>query len=201
MKACSGMAVKARRHKVGGVVLALTMLAPVVGDMAQAQHVEMTACAPFGAWSNDPDPKGLNVRAAPSANAKIIGRLPGPDGPMAASMTVYGYRDGWFLIQSHEESEPVPMSTVPLLTGEKRGWVAGSMLMLEVYDPDLRAAPRDDARVIAQLRTELRQARAENPGVSVTRLLECRGAWRHVATNKGTGWVRETCGNPVTTCP
>lgn len=189
------MAGKAVQLGVLGVALALA-----VSSKTKAQPAEVATCAPFDAWSKDNDAKGLNVRAVPGSRARIIGRVPGPDGPMASSMTVHGYRNGWFLIQSHESSELIPMSTVPLLTGEQRGWVSGLMLMLEVYDPDLRAAPRDDAPVIAQLRTENRQARSENPGVIVQRLLECRGAWKRVATNRGTGWVRETCGNPVTTC-
>jgi hypothetical protein len=29
----------------------------------------------FGALSNDPDPAGLNVRAAPDSNAAVLGRL------------------------------------------------------------------------------------------------------------------------------
>jgi len=33
----------------------------------------------FGGWSADRDPKGLNVRAGPSATAKIVRTLPPPD--------------------------------------------------------------------------------------------------------------------------
>ncbi|MDR3473265.1 MAG: SH3 domain-containing protein, partial [Devosia sp.] len=45
------------------------------------------ACA-FDALTNDPDPAGLNVRAAPSASAPILGRLPPAESADAAMGTI-----------------------------------------------------------------------------------------------------------------
>jgi hypothetical protein len=66
----------------------------------------------FGAWSEDKDPKGLNVRAEPSAQSKVLGTLPPPfkfkaknksentpDGGWLTEFRVIGFRDGWFLIE------------------------------------------------------------------------------------------------------
>ena len=62
------------------------------------------------AWSIDADPDGLNVRAKPSTDARILGTLPppfrfksgedlGPESGWRTEFDVIGYADGWFLIE------------------------------------------------------------------------------------------------------
>src|SRR5690606_6778982 len=42
---------------------------------AHARPDRVVSCA-VSAWSTDPDPAGLNVRAAPGSDAQIVGNLP-----------------------------------------------------------------------------------------------------------------------------
>ena len=62
------------------------------------------------AWSNDTDRKGLNVRAEPSVQARVLGILLAPFQFKAASeaapnegyrteFRIIGFKDGWFLIR------------------------------------------------------------------------------------------------------
>ncbi len=94
------------------------------------------------AWSNDTDPAGLNVRAAPSTQARVLGIVPPPrmmpkeeeafgPGPARSEFRVIGYRDGWFLID--QVKAPGVAYDVPyprhLPQGYKgRGWVNGRMI-------------------------------------------------------------------------
>ncbi|HYE47902.1 MAG TPA: hypothetical protein VEA44_19195, partial [Caulobacter sp.] len=59
----------------------LLLLAPLaVASVAWSQPGKApaaTACR-FEAWSSEPDPAGLNVRAGPSATARTVGKLPPP---------------------------------------------------------------------------------------------------------------------------
>ncbi len=54
-----------------------------------------------GGGRNDPDPSGLNIRAAPSTDAEIIGRVPPAKAQAgdsyAAEFGITGSRNGWFL--------------------------------------------------------------------------------------------------------
>src|SRR5688572_22661235 len=60
----------------------------------------------FSGWSTDPDPRGLNVRAGPSATARILGTLPPPEPgedvevDFGATFDVVEARDGWFRIEN-----------------------------------------------------------------------------------------------------
>jgi hypothetical protein len=63
-------------------------------------------------WSEDKDPKGLNVRAAPDVKSKVLGTLPAlqvqgerrrentPEGGWLTEFSIVGYKDGWFLIEA-----------------------------------------------------------------------------------------------------
>ena len=76
----------------------------------------------LGAWSADRDPRGLNVRAAPSASSKVLGTLPPPfkfkakgrentpEGGWLTEFRIIGFKDGWFLI---EGATPLPNFTHP----------------------------------------------------------------------------------------
>lgn len=165
----------------------------------------------LGAWSVDPDPKGLNVRAEPSAKAKILGIVPpprvvpkkyeafGPE-PAKAEFRVVGYRDGWFLIENIQAPGvaydiPYPASLPKPYLG--RGWVAGNKIgAAPAYAGlpfgRLYKAPHVEARY------EMRTGGTDNP---FARVLACSGDWGLVEAEGGKrGWVRGLCSNQVTTC-
>ena len=167
-------------------------------------------CA-IGAWSNDKDPKGLNVRAEPNAKAKILGIVPpprvmpkkydafGPE-PVKAEFKVIGYRDGWFLIDEIKApgvpyDAPYPASLPKPFKG--RGWVAGNKVgaapaFTGLPFGRLYKAPHVEAR------HEMRTGGTDNP---FARVLSCSGAWGQVEAEGGKrGWVRGLCSNQATTC-
>lgn len=171
----------------------------------------------LGAWSNDTDPAGLNVRAAPGLKAKVVGIVPpprklppseeafGPE-PLKSEFGVFGYRDGWFLIGKisapgvaydirYPASAPQPY--------KGRGWVNAKMVggalangglpMGEVF-----ASPHADAA-----RKVVKNAAGEPIGLDGTpfRLLACSGWWGLVEFPDGQrGWWRSICSNQATNC-
>ncbi len=95
----------------------------------------ITECS-FVAFSNDPDPAGLNVRAEPDRNARILGRLPPPIDPRGgifSGATVIGYKKGWFLIEG----------------GFQRRSGSSTIETESVFGPRLGCCQPDDGPVVA----------------------------------------------------
>ena len=77
----------------------------------RAELPEGTEPCSLGAWSVDRDPNGLNVRAEPSAKARVLGTLPPPyrlkmggsentpEGGWLTEFRIIGSKDGRFLIE------------------------------------------------------------------------------------------------------
>jgi hypothetical protein len=97
----------------------------------------------LGAWSEDRDPNGLNVRAEPSTKARVLGTLPPPyrlkmggsentpEGGWLTEFRIIGFKDGWFLIEGatppgkgYEDEKKYPHSAPKPYAG--RGWVAAN---------------------------------------------------------------------------
>jgi hypothetical protein len=111
-----------------------------------AQLPPGTVPCSLGAWSDDKDPAGLNVRAEPRANAKVLGKLPPPfkfkarnksentpDGGWRTEFRVIGFKDGWFLIErasppgkDYEDESVYPKK--PPMPYSGRGWVASNKI-------------------------------------------------------------------------
>src|SRR5581483_3413643 len=91
------------RMRFAPIVLAMALVAPAAAAPA-VDTAGATACHVHG-YLTDKDPKGTNVRAAPSANAPIIGHLPasysepGSDEDFAVEFTIVGSKNGWMLIR------------------------------------------------------------------------------------------------------
>lgn len=185
-----GNAMRTLRHLASAGALAAVAVS--AAGLARAQ--ETVACERFDAWTLDRSARGLPVRAQPTRTARILGHLVDPEEGMSATLLIDGYRSGWFHIVAGDWKPTDP-------EGNATGWVEANGLMLDIYDPVLRASPAVDAPVSARLRETMLDTRTDNPGLEVRRLLECNGAWKRVSTNRGDGWARDTCGNSVTTCP
>ena len=189
-------------------ILCLALLTPPASALAVEVETAAAPCS-FRVWSKDPDPAGLNVRAAPRRDAAVIARLPPPRGAdedrMAVEMTVIGGRDGWFLISGAGWGDYEGTGERPVFEG--RGWVSGAMIDTQVQDEAVRAAPAADARVL--------DAPHETPlgreYLKTGRFLACAGGWVEIegafvrgegeAGRRVRGWVTDLCGNQVTTCP
>ncbi|WP_232631760.1 hypothetical protein [Methylobacterium sp. Leaf118] len=169
------------------------------------------------AWTNDTDPAGLNVRAAPHRAARILGRLPAPlrfrperdverppDGLWRVPFRIVGHRDGWFLIEGATPPGPDDVLLPPGLpaTFTGRGWVAAGMV-----GSSLDYAGQGDGLYEApHLGAGRRPAHdgwgaALGPEAIPRRLLACEGRWGQVESHDGvTGWWPRFCAAQVTNC-
>lgn len=163
-----------------------------------------TACAIRGGWSTDGDPSGLNVRAEPSAGARIVGVLPPPeyspefDRVMAVSFDVIETRDGWFRIANayradDNASEP---STLP------SGWISGRHVGFELQTDKAFVAPDPGSAVAAAAWMDsdgaLRLFEYRHP-------TECRGEWVRLKVTghdrvEREAWARGVCNSQETSC-
>ena len=139
----------------------------------------------LSAFVADPDPNGMNVRAAPSTRARVLQVIPNNSSGVAA---VREQRGTWFRVTVITDAE----TDATLFRGE--GWVHSSLLGLEVAtnDPRLYGAPDLGSRLVATL------IPAETP---VT-LIGCSGRWAKVSAANRIGWLSPAgqCSNPLTTC-
>jgi hypothetical protein len=169
------------------------------------------SCALSG-WSNDPDPAGLNIRAAPRADAEIIGIVPQPrqagaDGrPVeeAAEFGIIGGRNGWFLIRDVKFVGYYTEKDRSVFAGP--GWVFADKVRFLINRPEVRSQPSGDAPVLAKLRRETPDSVAGPDSAKIDHVYGCLGAFADAAVHMegqrpARGWVTGICSNQVTTCP
>ena len=164
------------------------------------------------AWSADRDPKGLNVRAEPSAQAKVLGQLAPPmkdpdlGETLAKEVSIIGYRSGWFLIdtriEADEEKQGVRAGRKRWFEG--RGWISARMVAANTAhsglgEHKLFAAPTP----LAHWTIGRQQDGAPLTGDSaLARIHACSWTWALVDAEGGQrGWRRRLCSNQLTTCP
>ncbi|QOZ33338.1 SH3 domain-containing protein [Bradyrhizobium sp. CCBAU 53421] len=199
------------------------------GDFAEikARLAEKRAALPagtepcdLGAWSDDGDPAGLNVRAEPSVKARVLGTLPPPyrlkmggsentpEGGWLTEFRIIGFKDGWFLIEgatppgkAYEDERRYPRNAPKPYPG--RGWVAANKVGANYANGGTRMgglfqAPYTDARWMPAQR-KLGGALDTDDGPK--RIFACSGDWALVESHDGVrGWWRSLCSNQVTTC-
>lgn len=175
-------------------------------------------CDIYG-WSEDKDPKGLNVRAAPDVKSKVLGTLPAPykfkakgnnvpEGGWLTEFNIIGYKDGWFLIENatppgkdYEDESVYPRNAPKPYAG--RGWVSANKVGAQYANGDTRMgglyqAPHSDANWMPA-RTE--GGSEIGPDGGPNKILACSGYWALVESHdKVRGWWRRLCSNQVTNC-
>jgi hypothetical protein len=186
--------------------------------MAEAGSLpEGTEPCGIEAWSNDRDPRGLNVRAGPAGTAKRLGIVPppwkappqaeafGPE-PLRAEFRVVGHRDGWFLIDRIQApGAPYGLGDPRRLPQpfKGRGWVAGSMVGGAYAHAGMPAGRLYDAPQADASWHEARDSHGQpiSADGSPRRVLACSGTWVLVETDTGQrGWLRSLCANQATNC-
>ena len=196
--------------EVAAVADAPAPAASPVSGIRRAEPAEVypvpagTACAIRGGWSTDGDPAGLNVRAAASADAPIVGTLPPPeyspefDRVMAVAFDVIETRDGWFRITNayradDDASEP---STLP------SGWISGRHVGFALQTDKAFIAPDPGSAVVAAAWMDsdgaLRLFEYRHP-------TECRGEWVRLKVTghdrvEREAWARGVCSGQETSC-
>jgi hypothetical protein len=174
----------------------------------------------LGAWSEDRDPNGLNVRAEPSVKSRVLGTLPPPyrlkmggsentpEGGWLTEFRIIGSRDGWFLIEGatppgrrYEDEKKYPRNAPKPYAG--RGWVAANKVGANYANGGTRMgglfqAPFVDAKWTQAMR-KLGGPLDTDGGPK--RLFACSGYWGLVESEDGVrGWWRSLCSNQVTNC-
>jgi hypothetical protein len=174
----------------------------------------------LGAWSEDRDLNGLNVRSEPSVKARVLGTLPPPyrlkmggsentpEGGWLTEFRIIGFKDGWFLIEgatppgkAYEDEKKYPRNAPKPYAG--RGWVAANKTGASYANGGTRMgglfqAPFTDAKW-TQAARKLGGPLDTDGGPK--RILACSGYWGLVESEDGVrGWWRGLCSNQVTNC-
>ena len=194
---------------------ALLAALPAAGAWAQAEK----KCE-LDAYTIDEDPKGINIRAGASNEAKVVHVIPvRADDDIGVSVTAES--NGWFRIKSFEDYSDGKEVKVD-------GWIHGSRLGSSLMimqgakaSERLREEPSNRAKTLLELKwdpganAELQRLTAELPGgkseiidyakiknAATAVLLACQNGWVKIRVHKYEGWVPKgrLCGNPVTTC-
>ncbi len=171
----------------------------------------------------DRDPKGVNVRAAPSNTGKIAGVLKFQNADDEIAVDIDSESNGWFRIKSYEHFSATK-------SGKLGGWVHGSRLGtgLKIMDGPkaserLFEEPSERSKTLllftwdpgvdgkgAGLWADLPGGKREKidyekvKGAATPTLLGCANGYVKIRMNKKfEGWVpaARLCGSPVTTCP
>ncbi len=221
------------RYSAGAVVAAILLagcgaaaLLVATLSVASGQTQEpmlpagVTSCA-FDAMPNDPDPSGLNIREGPSAQSRVLGRLPKVESPqpdvgsVAAEFHVIGTRNGWFLIEGahygygYRKAQPYA----------RRGWVSGKLITTGLREPYLKGAPRANAPNVVRLSFESKDFVVGPDSIRPDAILDCSGKWFRVEiplkqsgfrltplmpsgapAGYARGWTDSYCTEQLTTC-
>ena len=169
-------------------------------------------------WSEDKDPKGLNVRAGPDTKSKVLGALPPPyrfktksenfpEGGWLTEFSIIGFRDGWFLIEGAQppgkdyEGGAYPRNHPKPYAG--RGWVSANKVGAQYANGDTRMgglfqAPHTDAKWTPAKNSFGGEISADG---GPKKILACSGYWALVESHDGVrGWWRRLCSSQVTNC-
>lgn len=172
---CLSMAINRARLLSAVLGSALTLIATAVQAEAGATDV-----CHFGAFVEERDPAGLNVREAPHAKAKIMGSLPPvwfdkKDGLQErVEVEVVESRNGWFRIRHAEDfSRLTGREPRPTFSGE--GWVSGSKLSVKTQALRGRAAPSTKASTLLQIGDG--EPLDSDALMEASRPIDCDGEW------------------------
>ncbi len=144
------------------------------------------------AYLIDPDPRGSNIRMAPSAQSKIIKTITSAYGSdYTLNIHITGYFSGWFLID--EATEGASENNEYRFQG--KGWIHSSLIGSDGVGggTPLFLSPTKNSKRIGMIHVEDRAT-----------LRSCKGKWVEVQNdkNKQIGWAAPDtlCTNGFTNC-
>jgi hypothetical protein len=226
------------RLACGVLATAAALMGCISDDAAAAARVasaptpEATGAADrcaFGAFVQEDDPAGLNVRAAPSPAGRILGTLPpsvstadSPDFKVRIELDVVGQKDGWFHIEHARDNEQLTGKAArKVVAGD--GWVSGHKLTVKSQATQGHAAP--DAHSPTVLSLGDADGFDGDALVGASHLVGCHGIWALIeldtarlpadvraqlkvaaggpagsTTAHPRAWVDRVCGVQETTC-
>ncbi|MCD9188490.1 MAG: hypothetical protein LUM44_18880 [Pyrinomonadaceae bacterium] len=141
-------------------------------------------------WIEDKDPKGTNVRDAPSIKRKIVDVYEREtDDEPQGSVYILGYSNGWVKVLLKEGGDTNP-------NNDKTGWVSARLVTANVQTKTgkpavLYALPKRSGKKIGKI-----------PSENLIKIVGF-GCFGFKIEYKGiVGWIsdEDVCGNPLTTC-
>jgi hypothetical protein len=176
---------------IAAVGAALTALA---GSPVAVTHVAGETGCDVRLDVHDPDPKGMNVRAAPGKPPGAVIAVLKPDGEWT-EVHVVAQSGDWLRIDGAQTvDDGAPDGMRPVFKGA--GWVHVSGLgiseLMTGEGTMLRAAPSDSAKLLKQIGPD------DEP--RHTKILGCSGPFIHVDADGMQAWTRQYCTNERTTC-
>lgn len=134
----------------------------------------------FGAFVEEHDPAGLNVRAAPSSSAKVLGKLPpvwvDPERGhrTRVEVEITAAQNGWFRIRNAVDNEDMSGRPArPLYQGD--GWVSGSKLIVKSQAKVGRERPSSKAAEVLRVGDD--ESFDNDVMMNAGRLVDCAGVW------------------------
>lgn len=156
----------------------------------------------FGAFAQESDPAGLNVREAPSLASRVLGRLPPliksqdlPDYKVRVEVNVVQGTDGWVRVRDARDNTALTGRPArPMFTGV--GWVAARKLTVKSQSQQGRVSP-DPASSVS---VELREGGSfdGDAWMAATQLISCQGDWALVEVNEQAMTADQRSGYAVT---
>jgi hypothetical protein len=143
------------------------------------------ASCSFGAFVQETDPAGLNVRAAPASSARVLGTLPpgftdhaNGDFVVRVELDVLASTpDGWFRIARARDNDVLTGQPARAVYGGE-GWVSGRKLTVKSQASRGHAKP--DERSEVRLRLGDGETFDNDAMVSAGQLVGCKGRWAWV---------------------
>lgn len=149
---------------------------------AEAKPPMRSRCE-IGAFVQETDPAGLNVRAAPRVGSAVLGTIvpvfvdPEQGYRTRAEVDVLASENGWFLIRNARDNPDMSGQPArPMYAGE--GWVSGTRLIIKSQSKVGRAAPQRQAP--ETVRFQDNQSFDSSAMMDSGRLIGCDGKWAHV---------------------
>ncbi|QPF74729.1 SH3 domain-containing protein [Roseateles sp. DAIF2] len=164
------------------VLLALTFAALAGATQASDGRPPEPSSCQFTAFVEETDPAGLNVRAAPSASAKVLGTLPPVWSDRSglrvrARVSVTASAKGWFKIRDAVDDDMLT-GQPPRPTYQGEGWVSGRKLVVKSQANIGRTGPVASAPEAVRLKDDL--LFDGDAAIAAGRLVDCRGDWAQV---------------------
>ncbi|WP_025137690.1 SH3 domain-containing protein [Achromobacter sp. DH1f] len=204
------------------LVLATLTLSPAFAAPPPAQVTAWTppgatTCS-FSGWTNDEKPV-VQVRAAPSSQAKVLGTLPttrgeGPDPTIdyySVTFDVAEARDGWLRIKNASDAKTGNDQSRPRPVYQGEGWIEAGDANIAIQSARGYARPDPASQRLLDLQDNWLTERAKVQGI-----VACDGQWLLLDyeirnsdkfealppkdRTRGRAWFRGICEISETTC-
>jgi SH3-like domain-containing protein len=167
---------------IGSFTIVNNLALIVIAQTPTAQKCDISA------YSISTDKKGINVRAKPSLQSRIIHTLPS-DKNNDVTVNIIASQQNWVEINQAE------VRAVPRFKG--KGWIYSPLLGTSTTGYATKGVkvysqPNHSSKVLGKI-----------PKDQLVTLLGCQGEYAKVKFKNLTGWIdkESQCPNPITTCP